>query len=213
MKDKTIKYEHKANTKEYLVALTSIPRFVRMLESENKSYKKLHDWLVTNEQLFSDGNQEFPSVKQIAEWTDIESGHVSKQIKQMYHDIHILNQNSPQLFVKEGQKMCSLSFDYLGSEAQFNLGLDVIPRVVDGFYFWFIKPINGGTIFHVKNVTHSLDKGDHEIWISLTSDYPNAYMELLKEKAYLHREISFSDLLSNTSSSLEEELVKRHRNL
>ncbi len=195
------------------VALAYMPCFTRLLNPENKPYKQLYDWLLANETVLTDEDKRLPSVKDIAAELKIDSTKVSKQIKLLYHDIHSVNEKSPELFKKDGQKLCSLSFNYIDSHAQFNLGLDVIPRIGEAFHFWFIKPINGGTSFHVKDIVHSFDKGVHETWIYLTHEYPNGYLQLLKEKAYLHRDISFSEFLSSSDFSLKEKLVKWHKSL
>lgn len=213
MKEKTFKYEHKASTKEYLVALAYMPHFTRLLNPERKEYRQVYDWLLANETTLADENKPLPSVKNIAAELKLDSAKISKQIKLIYHDIHSLNEKSPSLFKQDGQKLCFLSFNYLDSYAHFNLGLDIIPRIGEAFHFWFVKPINGGTSFHVKDVVHSYDKGFHETSIYLTSEYPNGYLQLLKEKAYLNHDISFMELLSSTNFSLEEKLVKWHRNL
>jgi hypothetical protein len=213
MKEKTIKYEHKASTKEYLVALAYCPFFSRLLNPEDKPYQKLYNWLRANETNLSDEDKALPSIKEIALELKTDSTKISKQLKLIYQDVHLLNEKSPELFKKEGQKLCSLSFNYLDCHAQFNLGLDIIPRIGEAFHFWFIKPINGGTSFHVNDIVHSYDKGTHETWIYLSAETPNGYLQLLKEKAYLNRDISFMELLSTTNYSLEEKLVKMYRNL
>lgn len=213
MKEKTIKYEHKATTKEYLVALSYSPYFTRLLNPQGKSYHALYEWLIDNEKTLSDEDTPLPSIKDIAAALKLDTAKISKQLKLIYQDIHLLNEKSPDLFKSEGQKLCSLSFNYLDCRAHFNLGLDIIPRIGEAFHFWFIKPVNGGTSFHVSDVVHSYDKGFHETWIYLSSEMPNGYLQLLKEKAYLNRDISFMELLSTTNYSLEEKLVKLYRNL
>jgi hypothetical protein len=213
MKEKTFKYEHKASTKEYLVALAYTPFFTKLLNPENKSYHQLFEWLIANASSLSDEDKSLPSIKEIAAELKTDSSKISKNLKLIYQDIHSLNEKSPDVFKKEGQKLCYLSFNYLGSYAQFNLGLDVIPRIGEAFHFWFVKPINGGTSFHVNDVVHSYDKGVHETWIYLSNEYPNGYLQLLKEKAYLHHDISFSELISVTNFSLEEKLVQWHKTL
>lgn len=212
MKEKSFKYEHKALAKDYLIALAYFPFFTRLLDSDNKPYQQLHNWLTANDTSLADEDKPLPSLKEIALELQTDSTKISKQLKLIYHDILLLNDKSPDLFKREGQKRCSLSFNYLDCPAHFNLGLDMIPRIGEAFHFWFIKPINGGARFHVNEVVHSYDKGFHETWIYLTSEYPNGYLQLLKEKAYLHRDISFMELLSS-NFSLEEKLVKMHKNL
>jgi hypothetical protein len=213
MKEKTIKYEHKASTKEYLVALAYSPYFTKLLNPQGKSYLELHKWLIENEAALSSEDTPVPSIKDIGLALKVDSTKISKQLKLIYQDIHSLNEKSPELFKREGQKLCSLSFNYLDCNAHFNLGLDIIPRIGEAFHFWFIKPINGGTTFHVNDIVHSYDKGLHETWIYLSAETPNGYLQLLKEKAYLNHDISLMEFISSTNYSLEEKLVKMYRNL
>lgn len=213
MKEKSFKYEHKASAKEYLIALAYCPFFTRLLDSANKPYRQLHNWLMANDTSLADEDKPLPSLKEIALELQTDSTKISKQLKLIYHDILLLNDKYPDLFKREGQKLCSLSFNYLDCSAHFNLGLDIIPRIGEAFHFWFITPINGGSRFHVNDVVHSYDKGFHETWIYLSAETPNGYLKLLKEKAYLNRDISLTEFLSLTNYSLEEKLVKMYRNL
>lgn len=129
MKEKTIKYEHKASTKEYLIALAYSPYFTKLLNPQGKSYLELHKWLIENEATLSNEDTPVPSIKDIGLALKIDSTKISKQLKLIYQDIHSLNEKSPELFKREGQKLCSLSFNYLDCNAHFNLGLDIIPRI------------------------------------------------------------------------------------
>ena len=213
MKPNQIQYTHKATSKEYLVALIYYPCFRKLLQSEISDYKELQNWLSEKESSLRDEEKPLPSLKEIAQELKIDTTTLTKNLKSIYHDIIDLNEKQPNLFRKEGQKLCFLSFNYLDQYAHFNLGLDVLPKVGEGFHFGFVKPINGGDSFHVEDVVHSYENGIHEVRIYLTSEYPIVYMKLLKEKAYLHRDISFSELLSSTNFSLQERLVKLHKNL
>lgn len=213
MKEKTIQYEHKASTKEYLVALAYSPCFTKLLKPEAKVYKQLHDWLMEKQVFLANEDSRFPSVKEIALELKIDSSKIAKYVRMIYEDIHELNEKQPDLFKTEGQNLCFLSFNYLEQYAHFNLGLNAIPRHGETFHFYFVKPKNGGQTFYVNDVVHSFDNGRHEIRVYLNHEYPITYMQLLKEKAYLNRDISFMELLSASNFSLEEKLVKLYRNL
>lgn len=213
MKEKTIEYTHKASTKEYLVALKNYPCFTKLLNPEGKPYKVMYDWLMEMQIFLADEDTRLPSFKEIAAELKIDSAKVAKFVRMIYDDITDLNEKQPNLFCGQGQKLCSLSFKYIDAYAHFNLGLDVIPKPGEAFHFYFVKPKNGGQTFHVTDVAHHYENGEHQIWVYLNSEYPIAYMQLLKEKAYLNREISFMELLSASNFSLEEKLVKLYRNL
>lgn len=94
-----------------------------------------------------------------------------------------------------------------------NLGFDFIPRKGEALHFYFVRPQNGGHSFHITDVVQSFDLGQQEIRIYLDSKYPLTYMDLLKEKAYLHGDISFSELLCSSNFDLKEKLVKLHKTL
>jgi hypothetical protein len=213
MKKEIFKQQYKASTKEYLVALALCPQFTRLLNPDNKPFQQVHEWLLKNEISLADENRKLPSIKEIALELKTDSTKISKQIKLIYQEIHLINEEYPESFKKEGQKLCFLSFNYLDSYTHFNIGLDIIPRIGEVFHFCFIKPINGGTNFYVNDVVYFCDKGFPETWVYLSHEYPNAYLQILKEKAYLHRDISFPELLSNSNFSFEEELVKHYKTL
>jgi hypothetical protein len=210
---KTIQYEHKASSKEYLVALAYFPGFSKLLNPETKAYKPLFDWLLDNQNFLADENNPLPSLKELATQLGTDSTKVSKHLKMIYEEIYDLNDKQPNLFKKEGQTLCFLSFNYLDQHAHFNLGLNVIPRKGEAFHFYFVKPKNGGDSFHVRDVVHSFENGKQEVRIYLTSEYPIEYMQLLREKAYLHGDISFMELLSEPNFSLRERLVTQFKNL
>jgi hypothetical protein len=210
---KEIHYEHKPSTKEYLIALSSYPTFMKLLEPQNKPYKPLFDWVIKNEPYLLNDDKPFPSVKEISKKLEIPSTKITNHIKTIYNEIHELNEKSPEYFKKEGQKLCFLSFNYLNQYVHFNLGLDVIPRIGDTFYFEFIKPINGGNTFYVDDIAHSIERDGHEVRIYMTYQYPITYLKLLKEKAYLHKDIAFDELLSLSNHTFDEKLIKMHKTL
>jgi hypothetical protein len=131
----------------------------------------------------------------------------------MYDDILTLNWDKPDIFIKEGQKRCLLFFDYSGYKASFILGLNPIPKIAEDFDFGFINPKNGGSSYHVEKVYHQIENGEHNITIRLTSREPNIYLQLLKEKAYLRRDITLSEAIYPTTHKLERELIKMYTNL
>lgn len=208
MKKKKLKYEHKASARDYLIALAYHSNFTHLLEKSNKPYMSLVDWLLEKEEFLKDDSSSFPSIKQISVETGISSGKIAKYLKAIYEDILSLNDEKPGLFKKEGQILCGLSFNYLGNYHLFNAGLDAVPRVGDYFTFLFIEPQVGGRGFHVTRVFHNLDYDGQQITIGLSSGSPNLYLKLLKEKAYLHREISFNEYFDNESDSeFQEKLL------
>ncbi len=206
-------YLHKATTNEYLVALAYHPTFIKLLNLSGKNYEKVVDWFKENEEAFKDEDYRLPSIKELSEHINLDRAKLSKYLKDIYEDILTLNEKEPKLFMNEGQILCDLTFTYLNSYAFFNIGLDVIPRIDDCLSFNFIRPKNGGWLFYVKEVRHQLDGAKHSISVSLTSEYPNKYFRLLKEKAYLHHYIDFKEFLEPMNDTEVEKLVKWYKEL
>lgn len=213
-KKNLVQFEHKPSTKEYLIALSYYLGYVKLLESQNKPYKPLFDWLIKNEDFLLNEDNRITSVKKISEELKIPPTQITGYIKTIYNEIHELNGKSPERFKQEGQILCFLSFKNHNQHAHFNLGLYVIPRIGETFYFGFIKPKNGGWMFHVDDIVHSVERNNpHEVYVYLTSDYPITYLKLLKEKAYLHKDIGFDELLSLSDYTSQEKLIKMHKSL
>jgi hypothetical protein len=214
MRNKKIKFIHTPSTKDYLIALVYFPNFVKLLDTGNKPYETIVDWLLEKENLLKDDDFSLPSIKQISQQLEINSAKITKYFKLIYDDIISLNIDKPELFKKEGQYSCGLSFTYIDEHFFFNLGLDVIPSVGDHFDIYFVKPMLGGTGFYVNQIYHDIDYNGHNIIIRMTSEIPNKYLDLLKEKAYLHGDISLMDFIqSDLSYTLQQELLKHHKNL
>lgn len=206
-------FEYKASTNDYLLALAYHPSFSKLLLPTNKNYGIVLEWLISNEDFLKNEDNSLPSIKELSQNLNLDRTKVSKYLKDIYDDIFSLNEKKPNLFMREGQYLCDLSFSYLNSRAYFSMGLDVIPRVNDSLSFDFIKPKNGGSMFYVEDVSHELDGANHKISIYLTSDFPNKYLKLLKEKAYLRHYITFQEFLEPMSSEEVERLVKWYREL
>jgi len=214
MKKQRELYVYKASTKDYLLALTNFPIFLKMLPREGQPYQKLVEYLLEHEAKFINEDTPMPSIKELSAELNIQANKISVQLKLMYEAILSLNQDKPHMFIKDGEILCHLSFKYFDSYEKFNLGLKMVPGKGMSFDFYFIKPKLGTSLFHVERIYHDYENDGHHIMISLTNDYPNQYLDLLKEKAYLRGEISFSELIGlDKDSDLEEKLLKWNRNL
>jgi len=214
MKRKKIVYEHNASTRDYLITLAYFPNFTKLINPVNKPYEKLLHWLLEKEVFLKDENLSLPTMKELTQELNISSAKISKYLKMIYDDILELNINEPHLFKKEGQIQCGLSFKYRGLYQFFSIGMDTMPRIGEHVDFLFIKIKLGFSGFYVNKVYHDLSDTGHSITFSLIFDTPNKYLSLLKEKAYLHREISFMDFLDGEIDyELQENLIKRNNGL
>jgi hypothetical protein len=107
-----------------------------------------------------------------------------------------------------------LSFTYFGQHTDFSLGFNRIPRVNENLSFDFIKPKLGSYMFYVTEVDHMIKNNGHEIDIYLSDGWSNNYLKLLKEKAYLHNQISSMEYFtSEIDSELEQKLLRMNKSL
>lgn len=214
MKKNKIKYEHKAATKDYLRAIINFPKFGKLLIDQDKTYHKLLEFLIQNEIHFNHEDTPWPTIKELSLNLGISASRLTSQVREIYEDILSLNSDHPKKFVNEGEIQCYLSFKYFDSYQGFNLGLKMVPRKGERFHFGFIEPKIGCSLYHVANIYHDWENGGHTITINFTTEYPNQYLNLIKEKAYLRGEISFWELIDREiDSDLEKNLVKMFANL
>jgi len=211
MKSSPFKNTFKPSSKSYLTALVSNLSYVELLSLKGKPYEKLAQWLIKNENEYETAY--LPSIREIAKSLDTNDQKIARQVKAIYKDIIELNNFTPEKFVKEGQHLCYISFDMMNDNAFFGLGLEVIPRAGESFFFNFMLPVLDSERFTVKNVSYEIDNGKLWINVYMRSENPNLYLQLLKEKAFLRGDISWEDYLSNTDPDMESRILKLYDNL
>ncbi|MBK9592221.1 MAG: hypothetical protein IPO32_12220 [Crocinitomicaceae bacterium] len=199
-------YEHKGSTREYLITLASFPNYLKLLSTKNKPYDQLLSWLIQISAQIDDQSFSVPTIKELSKKLKIDANKIAIQLRSIYNDIMLLNQNEPGLFANKGQIQCSLSFNYLGAIAYFNTGLNVLPTIGNHFNFYFLRPKLGGTSYYVRHIYHDLNSTGHEITVSLNCERDNLYLKLLQEKALLHKRISF---MESIGSDMDDELIER----
>jgi hypothetical protein len=213
MKKKEIPFDPNPSAKDHLLALAHSPIYTKLLDATGKSYQLIHNWLLENEKRLMDNNSSLPSIKEIAKETLIAITKVPKYLNDIYTDILQLNTDQPYKFVGDSQTLCYMTFEYLGLYTSFNLGLSVIPRVGEHFEIRFMKPKSGGGYFVVQRIYNEIENGKQTISISMTTEQPIQYLQLLKDKAYLNKWISHMEYLKPTDSLLQERLLSRYKEL
>jgi hypothetical protein len=194
------------------VFLIEYPKYCKLLLDNNKAYYQLLKWVIN----FSYNKTEetlIPDIKNVSKETSISYNIIAKYIADIYNDVFELNYDKPNKFIIDKQTACRVSFNYLGSYASFVVGFNYIPRVGEQFNFPFIKPKMGAELFWVKEVTHEMLDGYQIITIYLTYDEPNNYLQLLKEKAYLHHELDWMEYRGELDSDVKEKLIRYNHNL
>jgi hypothetical protein len=213
MKKKIIVEEYKAKTQEYLIALFYFPSALKHIEPTEPIKKALVSWFLDKEKYVADESYDLPSIKALGDELGFSNAKLSRQLKELYFDVYNLNMEKPLLFVKENEILCHLLFGHNGNSASFSVGLKLIPRKEESFNFFFIKPIIGYASFWVKQVYNEYDDFGQRVTLKLSMDYPNGYLNLLRDKAFLNREITFGELIkSEIEHELQERLLIQNRN-
>lgn len=207
-----IAYKHKTNSREILKALIGFPNYCSLLLENKKPYDELLSWILN----FAKSRTEdtlTPDIKIVAKEANVSYNTIAKHLNDIYHDIFNLNFEQPKKFLNDNENICCVNFNYLGAYAYFNIGFYAIPRVGEQLNFAFIIPKIGSDRFWVKDVEHEMSNGFQFITIDLTYDEPNYYLQLLKEKAYLHHELDWMEYRSELHSETKERLIRNNRNL
>jgi len=203
-----------APAKEYLHSLLYFPNYVNLIEPKDKTYEKVHQWLLRKHNFISDENSGFPTIKEIATELSIDQTKFKNLMRKLYDDIIELNHEKPYLFISRKQILCNLYFKGFRASTFFSLGLDTIPRIKDSFTFRFIEPRTQSIYFHIRQITHEVYSTGHEICIWLDVKRPNMYLELLKDKARFKGDISIMELSGYPDPHpLEEKLRKMYNSL
>jgi hypothetical protein len=205
-------YHHKSNSREYLYSLIEFSSYCKLIENVNRPEASLLRWIVNFDRIRTEETL-IPDIKTVAKEIGIPYGHVSKYLHDIYYEIHELNANEPRKFLNKDETICCVDFNYIGAFASFNIGFTHIPRVGDQIRFGFIKPKIGSDRFWVKDILHEKIDGLHLITLNLTYEEPNAYLQLLKEKAYLNRELDWMEYRTELSLAEKDRLIKNNRSL
>lgn len=163
------------NSKDFLEALMNNLNYCKLLLNlkENQCYSKLLNWILSYKPDEIDGKVVIPDLKQVYKWAGISYSHIGTDLRDIYYAIYDLNLNHPRKFKDENQKICVLSINFLGKQAYFRVGLDVIPRVGEKFVISFIKPAVGYDTFWINSVEHEIYDGKQLVIIKMTESNPN----------------------------------------
>jgi hypothetical protein len=180
-----------ASTLQILKTLVDNSQYVKLLNTEDKPYKSLVEWIVKRSSISY--NVRYPSLKTIGASIGINGQMVTKHIKTIYDDIIELNNSNIDLFIKPGDIVCCFSFKAYRRSGYFYIGLKTIPRIGEKFEFDFMLPMVGADMFYIRDINHTIIKGVHEIDVTATGHEQFLYLKLLREKAYLTKYISWDE--------------------
>ena len=214
MKNSESPWVPQPSTRDYLYTLYTFPNYLKLLNSKEKPYYNLLKWIIEKQTFLDDDSYSLPTLGFIAKELNIGSSKLSLYLKNIYNDILDLNWHQPELFKKGGQVPCLLMFKHWGHYESFNFGLDIIPRIGEHFHFDFVKPKLDCSYFHVDDINYEITSKGQRVTISMSSGSSNTYLKLLKDKAYLKREISMHEYYNfEIDYELRDKLVKLYSNL
>ncbi|WP_027383261.1 hypothetical protein [Epilithonimonas caeni] len=199
------KFNHQANTNEYLHCLGSMLKWSEILlnQKNEKAYNDFLNWIITK-QYFKDNNE--ISIKKIAELSGYNSAKISRWLREIYEDILELNQKSPGLFYQEKGFNIELHFKHYDDYCIINLSIPIIPRVYERLEFYFIKAALGTNYFWVKEITHYIEENEAQVVVSLNGGLVNKYREFALEKALFYGNVNFMDVHKKFDFQIDDEL-------
>lgn len=130
---------------------------------------------------------------------------VTKWIHQIYEDIFELNEDKPELFQTNENKVTLYMKDY-DNYCSFRLSLPTLPREYEAFRFYFIKGKLGTDDFWVKRVVHIIEDDKTCIDISLEGGHVNKYREFALDRALFHGWIGFMDIYQKHKFEIDDKL-------
>jgi hypothetical protein len=199
---------HEPTTKEIYFCLSRAIEWCEIIAKNTigKPYNDFLKWLIEH-QFFK--TKENVTVKWLSEEFKKPARNIKQWISQIYDDIFELNDNSPELFLKDGIRV-SLLFNSHDNFTGFDISVRSVPRENETVRFPFVQAKIGMELFWVDKVDHSFST-EQEISIWLIAGFPNRYRKFALDKAEFQGEISFWDLQEKYSFELDDTLRKIYR--
>ncbi len=201
---------HNPSTHEIFLCLSWIPAYSKILADHGprKSYSDFLDWLI-QKRFYNDRTGKV-IIKNIAKEYKSDSAKVTKWMREIYEEIFDLNYDRPELFQKEGVKVC-LYFSHYDNGCTFYTSLPAVPREFETVRFPFVKGKVGIDFFWVKNVEHEIIEDVTSISIWLSGGFLNKYRQFALDKAIFHGLIHFTDVYDRHDFELDDEIRKIYR--
>jgi len=201
-----LKFNHNANTHEYLYCLGNMIHWSKILLKQNnkKPYNDFLNWIIINQ--YFNNIEEGISLKKIAELSGYSNTKISRWIREIYIDILELNQKYPVLFYDKSGYNVELHFKHYDDYCFINLTLPHIPRVYERLEFYFIKAAVGTNYFWVKDITYYIEENKVQVVVSLQGGHLNKYREFALDKALFNGNLNFMDLHQKFDFQIDDEL-------
>jgi hypothetical protein len=201
---------HIPTTQEIFYCLSGAKEWCRILSqtSGGKPYHDFLEWLIGRD--FYEPDQKRITVVRLSKDYNSSSRKIKTWIEQIYNDIFVLNEASPQLFLRKDGLKVSIYFKNFDSFAGLDISVQCIPREHERISFPFVSAKMGTDTFYVDMVRHEFGSASTvEIW--LMGGFENKYREFILEKAEFQRRIGWEDLLYQKPHEIDDRLRKIYR--
>ena len=134
------------------------------------------------------------TIKWMANKLNESPAHISKWIRAIYEDLFELNGSKPELFLADGDILCSFWFSGFREERScfLSFGLPALPHVGDHMDCCFVRAALGCDFFYIKGIRHNRQGGKTSILIDCEAGVRyNKFREFLLDKARFMNEIGF----------------------
>ena len=205
------KFIHEPSTHEIFYCLSGIPDYSKTLLEQNP-VKPYSDFLrqLIGLNFYNERTEKIP-IKKIAADLKTDTAKATKWLKAIYEQIFELNFDKPELFQKNGVKVC-MYMRYFDSSCTFYTSLPVLPREFETVNFPFAKAKTGTERYWVKRVEHEISGDIADVTLWLDGETLNKYHEFALDKALFQGWIHFMDVYDKTSNELDDELKRLYKN-
>ena len=120
--------------------------------------------------------------------------HISKWLRAIYEDLFELNGSEPELFLADGEILCSFWFSGFREDRScfLSFGLHALPHVGDHMDCCFVRAALGCDFFYIQGIRHNRQGGKTSITIDCEAGTElNRFREFLLDKARFMNEIGF----------------------
>ncbi|PNQ72798.1 hypothetical protein C1T31_09820 [Hanstruepera neustonica] len=197
--------EHSISVKQILIDLISIMPQVEKEFKSNERYSQLVEFLSGKD--YHEGDEPYPTLKDIAEKTGVKSHHIRKQLEEIYANLFAYDYDYTFDFSEVEIRM---HVDYNKKYESFRCKeLKYLPKIGESIQLPFLKAKIGIHFFYVQDVQHQFELNKQIITLFLKGGFYNSYWYYRKHKALELGEIGIGDEYKLYDFQLKEKLGLR----
>ncbi|APG59006.1 hypothetical protein [Christiangramia salexigens] len=196
----------KISTKQALLDLIHVDVHLPKIASDYPEFKPITDFIIEGDFLNEEEDKPYPTVKDVAEHTDIRYDKVRKQVLKLYDLMFPFLENR---YLKFTEVKYQLHFSYFGRDHYMVIDSFPVPlRVGENVSVPFLKAKFQIYQFYVSSINHRFEQNVQYIEVELKSGDYNMYWHLRKDEGLATGEIPRGALYAKDDYSLREEIIK-----